>query len=63
MNAKRVSAAKNSYVEMFADEMSERAVMIAKQVTTHSELEEFEGELSAGEFDCISWELGQHPVN
>jgi hypothetical protein len=59
MNATRVNAAKKSYDEMFGDDMSVRAILIAKQVTTHSELEEFEDELTAGEYDCISWELGQ----
>jgi hypothetical protein len=59
MNSKRVNAAKKSYREMFADDMSPAAVEVARTVTTHIELEELEDQLSAGEYDCISWELGQ----
>lgn len=57
MTPKQIRAAKKSYLDMFADDMSDRAVEIAKEIETHRDLEMKEDELSAGEFDCLSWEI------
>lgn len=58
MNVRKVNAAKLIYEKNFASEMSPEAVEVAQKIETHSELEEHEDILSAGEFDCISWVLG-----